>query len=64
MVLLANKVAFIQVHRQEKLSIIESAWSTGRGNDPGKVKPSSGVEPSHDLSHHKPKFPAIFQILS
>lgn len=27
--LFANKVAFIQVHRQEKLSVIESAWSKG-----------------------------------
>lgn len=37
MVLLANKVAFIQVQSQERVSIIESAWSTEKGNEGGKA---------------------------
>lgn len=37
MVLWAKKVAFIQVQSQERVSIIESAWSTERENKRGKV---------------------------
>lgn len=38
MVLLANKVAFIRVPSQERVSVIASAWRTDRGSEAGKVK--------------------------
>lgn len=67
MVLLANKVAFVRVPSQERVSIIASAWSTERGSEAGKVKALGGWRGpktatwrvSMTLSHHKPYFPDV-----
>lgn len=49
MVLLANKVAFIQVQSQERVIIITSAWSTERGSKAGEAKAQGGEDPRGQL---------------
>lgn len=43
MLLLANKLALIPVESQERVSIMEGAWSTEKGNEGGKRSPETAT---------------------